>query len=92
MAVVSVNLSKEANREWERILRGQRSRVVSRYLESRSLDRVDPTLNKTGHELAEMVLELRQLIEQGHKHRDALRGQIIHLEGRGSFSRSGEDE
>jgi hypothetical protein len=69
MAIVSVNLSKAGMREWERITRGKRSRVVSDYLVSRSLDAVDPTEGVSGHELAEMVIELRQLIEEGRRHR-----------------------
>ena len=91
MAVVSVNLSKAAGREWERIPRGKRSRVVSNYLVSRSLDAVDPTEGVSGHELAEMVSELRELIEVGHTQRDALRAQIRHLESKGTFTK-GEEE
>ena len=80
MAVVSVNLSKAAGREWERIPRGKRSRVVSNYLVSRSLDAVDPTEGVSGHELAEMVSELRQTIKEGRKHREALRTRVRVLE------------
>jgi KaiC/GvpD/RAD55 family RecA-like ATPase len=85
MATVSVNLSKAAMKEWERIPRGKRSRVVTNYLVSRSLDAVDPTEGVSGHELAEMVIELRRLIDEGHSQRDALRAQVRHLEGGGSF-------
>lgn len=80
MAVVSVNLSKEAGREWERIPKGKRSRVVSNYLVSRSLDQIDPTEGVSGHELAQMVGELRQTIKDGRKHREALRSRVRILE------------
>jgi len=80
MAVVSVNLSKDAGREWERIPKGKRSRVVSNYLVRRSLDAVDPTEGVSGHELAKMVIELRDTIASGRKHRDALRAQLREME------------
>jgi len=91
MAVVSVNLSKVAGREWERIPKGKRSRVVSNYLVSRSLDAMDPTEGVSGHELAKMVVELRELIEDGHAQRDALRAQVRHLESKVLFTK-GEEE
>jgi len=80
MAVVSVNLSEAAMKEWERIPRGKRSAVLSNYLVSRSLDVIDPTEGVSGHELAEMVKELRDTIESGRKRRDALRAQLRVLE------------
>ena len=82
MATVSVNLSKAAMKEWDRIPRGKRSRVVSNYLVSRSLDAIDPTEGVSGHELAEMVKELRDTIESGRKRRDALRTQVREMEGK----------
>jgi hypothetical protein len=80
MAVVSVNLSRAAQDEWERIPNGKRSGVVSDYLVSRSLDAVDPTEGVSGHELAEMVGELRETIEAGRRHREALRTRVRILE------------
>jgi len=86
-----VNLSKVAGREWERIPKGKRSRVVSNYLVSRSLDAVDPTEGVSGHELAKMVVELRSMLIDGHAQRDALRAQVRHLESKGLFTK-GEEE
>jgi len=80
MAVVSVNLSKAALIEWERIPKGKRSMVLSNYLQRRSLDAVDPIEGVSGHELAQMVGELRQTIKEGRKHREALRTRVRILE------------
>jgi len=91
MPVVSVYLSELAHDEFKRIPKGKRSRVVTNYLESRSLDAVDPTEGVSGHQLAEMVSELRQTIEAGRGHRQALRRKIRHLETRGTFTK-GEEE
>ena len=80
MPIVSVHLSEPAYDEFKRIPKGKRSRVVSNYLVSRSLDAVDPTEGVSGHELAEMVGELRATIEDGRKHREALRTRVRVLE------------
>jgi len=80
MAVVSVNLSQAAVREWERIPKGKRSRVVSNYLVSRSLDAVDPTEGVSGHELAKMVVELRNILEERQNHMIGLARKVRALE------------
>jgi hypothetical protein len=64
MPIVSVNLSDLAHNEFKRIPRGQRSRVVSQGLELRSLDAVTHVEGRTGHELAEMVVELRDMLRE----------------------------
>jgi len=91
MPIVSVYLSGPAYDVFRGILKGKRSRVVSDYLVSRSLDAVDPTEGVSGHELAEMVVELRSMLIDGHAQRDALRAQVRHLESKGTFTR-GEEE
>jgi len=97
MAVVSVNLSKVAGREWERIPKGKRSRVVSNYLVSRSLDAVDPTEGVSGHELAKMVIELRSILDERQNHMIGLAKKIRDLEyerhAQGNFADAkGEEE
>jgi len=64
MPIVSVNLSDLAHNEFKRIPRGQRSRVVSQGLEIRSLDAVTHIEGRSGHELAEMVVELRDMLRE----------------------------
>ena len=64
MPIVSVNLSDLAHNEFKRIPKGQRSRVVSQGLEIRSLDAVTHIEGRTGHELAEMVVELRDMLRE----------------------------
>jgi len=71
MPIVSVNLSELAHNEFKRIPRGQRSRVVSQGLELRSLDAVTHIEGRTGHELAEMVVELRDMLTE--RSREAVR-------------------
>ena len=96
MAVVSVNLSQAAGREWERIPKGKRSRVVSNYLVSRSLDAVDPTEGVSGHELAQMVVELRSILDERQNHLIGLAKKIRALEheryAQGNFADAKEVE
>lgn len=96
MPVVSVNLSDLAHDEFKRIPRGQRSRVVSQGLELRSLDAVTHIEGRTGHELAEMVVELRDMLRERSVEAMRLARELSALERRRLFDpvgfKKGEEE
>lgn len=76
MPIVSIHLSDTAYEEFKRIPKGKRSRVLTQYLVSRSRDIIQPEEGMSGHELADIVVELRQVLSERELHVDALRNQI----------------
>ena len=98
MPIVSVNLSDMAHNEFKRIPKGQRSRVVSQGLEIRSLDAVTHIEGRTGHELAEMVVELRDMLRERSVEAVKLAREVKSLENKRIFSpvasgfKKGEEE
>jgi len=97
MPIVSVHLSDLAHDEFKRIPKGQRSRVVSKGLESRSLDATTHVDGLSGHELADMVVELRSILDERQNHMIGLAKKIRDLEyerhAQGNFADAkGEEE
>ena len=90
MPIVSVNLSDLAHNEFKRIPKGQRSRVVSQGLEVRSLDAVTHIEGRTGHELAEMVVELRDMLRESSVEALRLAREVRSLEMKRLSSEAGK--
>jgi len=98
MPIVSVHLSDLAHDEFKRIPKGQRSRVVSKALETRSLDATTHVEGLSGHELADMVVELRTMLEERSMEALRLAHEVNKIENQRIFSpvqsgfKSGEEE
>jgi len=98
MPIVSVHLSDLAHDEFKRIPKGQRSRVVSKALETRSLDATTHVDGLSGHELADMVVELRSMLEERSMQALKLAREVSSLEKQRVFMpvqsgfKSGEEE
>lgn len=78
----TVHLSERAEDEFRRIPKGKRSRVISEFLESRALDDTTTLEGLSGHELVDMVLELRQMMQERTEHLHALRQELTICENR----------
>lgn len=95
---MSVHLSDLAHDEFKRIPKGQRSRVVSKGLESRSLDATTHVDGLSGHELADMVVELRTMLEERSMQAVKLAREVKRIENERIFQpvksgfKSGEEE